>query len=292
MMVDKNKNSIAVIIPSLNGKGKLIVRELTQQTYLPDEIEVVTGVRPNGKARNLGVESTTGDILVFIDDDARPGSRELIEKMVQVLVTDETIGVTGAARILPPDASWFQRRVADEIPRTINPVPERDLETNPPLRGYGHSLITTTCCAIRRSVFEQVGRFSEQLISGVDTDFYYRLRRAGYRFIMVSDVYVEHPAPANLKMLWKKFYWYGLGYGQETRRYPERNMGFRLDSKIKRILFLTAATLWLIPNIFILYSFGFPEVKLGFRPLKAFSTYAVAWGYENAWKSNRLIDHG
>jgi GT2 family glycosyltransferase len=287
-MTEESKPSVSVIIPSLNGNGKRIISNLANQTRIPDEIEVVSGVRPNGRARNLGVDRTTGDVLVFIDDDALPGSQELIERMVEVVQKDEMVGVSGAARVLPRDASWFQRRVAAEIPRTINPVPKRSLETNPPIEGYGHSLITTTCCAIRRSVLEEVGPFSEDLTSGVDTDLFYRIRRAGFRFVMVSDIYVEHPAPDNLGSLWKKFYWYGLGYGQETRRYPERKMGLRLDHWFKRLLFLIAATVWLLPNIFILYSYGYPEFKLGFRPFKAFSTYAVAWGYADAWKSKQL----
>jgi GT2 family glycosyltransferase len=286
MVIEKSNSSIAVIIPSLNGGGKRIVSQLADQSQKPDEIEVVVGVRPNGRARNLGTDRTSGDFLVFIDDDALPGSTDLIEKMVQILVSDETVGVAGAARVLPRNASWFQKRVALEIPRTINPVPESDLETNPPLSGYGHSLITTTCCAIRRPVFEEVGRFSEDAISGVDTDLFYRIRKAGYKFIMAADTFVEHPAPANLRSLWKKFYWYGLGYGQETRRNPERKMGYRLDSRFKRLLFLTLASFWLLPNMIILYSLGYPKFRIGFRPLKAISTYAVAWGYTKAWSSD------
>lgn len=288
MGFEEKNISISVVVPSLRGDGKVLTRKFKYQTVNPDEIEVVVGVQPNGRARNLGVERTSGDIIVFIDDDAVPGSSNLIEKLVSKLLDDETVGVAGTARILPPDASWFQIRAAQEIPRTVNSVPESDLETNPPLEGYGHSLITTTCCAVRRVVYKQMGGFSEKLVSGVDTDFFYRLRRAGYRLIMVSDVFVEHPAPENLIKLWKKFYWYGLGYGQETQRYPERKMGFRLNSKLKRIAFLLAATIWLVPNVFILYSFGYPKLNLGFRPLKAISTYAVAWGYARAWKAEGM----
>lgn len=276
---------VSVVVPSLKGDVDKLIRGLKNQTRIPDEIEVVIGEQPNGRARNLGVERTKGSIIVFIDDDAVPGSPELIEKLVFKLLEDETVGVAGTARVLPPDVPWFQRRVAKEIPRTVNPIPDADLETNPPLEGYGHSLLTTTCCAVRRTVYEQIGRFSDDMVSGVDTDFFYRTRREGYRFIMVPDVYVEHPAPENLKKLWEKYYWYGLGYGQETQRHPERGMGFWLDNRIKRILFILAATFWILPNIFFLFSFGYPEIRFGFRPLKAISTYAVAWGFMNGWKA-------
>jgi GT2 family glycosyltransferase len=279
---------ISAIIPSLDGRGEAIITALQQQHRQPDEIRIVKGVRPNGRARNLGAGLTKGDILLFIDDDATPGDCRLVEALVEPLLKDPSIGVTGAARRLPREAPPFQQRVAREIPRTVNPIPQVDLETNPPLSGYGHSLITTTCCAMRRSVFEQAGRFSERLTSGVDTDLFYRVRKLGYRFVMVPDVFVYHPAPEDMRMLWRKFYWYGLGYGQEVQRRPEQKMGFRLPTRLHRAAFLLVATLWFLPNILFLYSPGYPEFKFGFRPLKALSTYAVAWGYVKAWQESGL----
>lgn len=245
---------------------------------------MVTGITPNGRARNTGVRTSHGEILVFIDDDAIPGQDDLVETLVRTLLSDRSIGVTGAARILPPDASWFQERVAAEIPRTVNRIPDEPLETNPPREGYGHSLITTTCCAMRRTLYEELGGFDEQLISGVDTEFFYRVRRLGYRFVMPPHVYVEHPAPGSLQALWRKFGWYGYGYGQETQRNPERKLGIALGNPASRALFLAAATLWFLPSIVIPYSPGNPSWRPGFRPLKAVSTYAVAWGYVRAWR--------
>jgi GT2 family glycosyltransferase len=275
---------VAAVVPSLHGETAELERRLAAQTWPPDRVEVVRGVRPNGRARNLGVAETESEILFFIDDDALPGQPDLVEDLVQPLLQDPTIGVTGAARVLPAGAPWFQRRVAAEIPRTVNAIPEELLETNPPQEGYGHSLITTTCAAMRRSVYEEAGGFDDSLTSGVDTDFFYRVRSRGYRFVMVPHAYVEHPAPESLRALLKKFYWYGVGYGQEARRHPQRHMGFRLPTALHRLAFLSAATLWLVPNVFILYSFGYPHWRLGFRPLKALSTYAVAWGYARSWR--------
>ncbi len=274
---------IAAIIPTLNGDVEELQLVLTAQTWPPDEMKVVRGVRPAGRARQQGVAATRGEILLFMDDDARPGKPDLVERLVRPLLEDPSIGVTGAARVLPPHASWFQRRVAAEIPRTVNAVPQSPLETNPPLVGYGHSLITTTCCAMRRDVFEEVGGFCEHLVTGEDTDLFYRVRRSGYRLLMAPGVWVQHPAPANLRDLLRKYYWYGVGHGQEARLRPERGIGPRLPTALHRAAFLLAAALWIVPNIFILYSYGYPRWELGFRPLKALSTYAGAWGYAQAW---------
>jgi GT2 family glycosyltransferase len=302
---------ISVVVPSLDGRVQPLVDALIRQSLSPDMIQVVVNVRPNGKARNQGVQSCVGFkaaridpagnntnagspaaserpvILVFIDDDALPTSTDLLAALVQPLLEDESIGVTGCARVLPENADWFQSRVAAEIPRTVNAIPSQPLETNPPLEGYGHSLLTTTCCALRYETYQAAGGFSELLSSGVDTDFFYRVRNLGLRFLMVPDVAVTHPAPATPGELWRKFQWYGYGYAQETARRPQQRMGPRLPKRWQRWLFLAAATLWLLPNVFILYSFGYPRLELGFRPLKAFSTYAVVWGYVRGWEAEQ-----
>jgi hypothetical protein len=55
-------------------------------------------------------------------------------------------------------------------------------------------------------------------------------------------------------------------------------------------MFILAASAWLLPNVFVLYSLSYPYWELGFRPLKALSTYAVAWGYVKGW--GRLARNG
>ena len=287
---------VYAILPSRHGEVHDLVSSLRYQTTPPDMIQVVVGGRPNGKARNQGVSQVKNhtssiqnqdEILVFVDDDALPGDSNLVQVLVQTLLDDDGIGVVGAARVLPPKSSWFQRRVAYEIPRTVNHIPDQPIETNPPLQGYGHSLITTTCCAVRLSVFEEAGGFSDSLTSGVDTDFFYRVRSRGYRFILAPDVHVHHPAPADLIALLRKFHWYGVGYGQEVLRRTERKMGPQIPTLFHQLLILLLATLWLVPNIFILYSFSYPKFEIGFRPLKALSSYAVAWGYVAGWRKVR-----
>src|SRR5512143_1381820 len=103
---------ISVIIPTLSDADPRLLAGLRAQTLPPDEIEVVRAVRPNGLARNTGIARTHGDILVLIDDDARPGHPELIANLVAPLLADPALGVTGASRLIPPDSSAFQRWTA------------------------------------------------------------------------------------------------------------------------------------------------------------------------------------
>jgi GT2 family glycosyltransferase len=265
---------ISAVIPTLFSIETGLQDALRAQTWPPDEIEVVRGVRPNGRARNLGIARTSGDILVLIDDDALPAQLQLIEKLTAPLLSDPGIGATGASRLIPPGSSPFQRWTARQVPRIENPVVSVPNEANP-ITNHFYTNITTTCCALRRDVFDEIGGFDEELIQGVDTEFFIRLSRAGYRLRLVPDLWVYHPAPATLGTLLHKHFLYGFGHAQQVVRNPDRARS--LETRPLAYIFLRSITL--IPHVFLPFSYAEPRWALGFKPLKALSSYASALGY-------------
>jgi Glycosyltransferase like family 2 len=301
--------SVALIIPSLDGDVAPLLASVRRQTLQPSEIEVVRGVRPNGRARNQGVARTSAPLLVFVDDDALLGDERVIERLVAPLLADPSIGVTGASKLLPPDAPWFQRWVAREVPRITHPIVDQPLESNPDPPSF-YCEITTTCCAMRRSVFDAAGGFDQTLIRGVDTEFFVRIRRMRnegwgmgdgvrlpiphppspipyYRFVLVPHTWAYHRAPANLPALLRKHFLYGIGHAQEVRRDRSRARGRALRTPLHAAAFVLFRTAILLPNIFLPYSFAAPSWRLGFKPLKALTSYASALGYVWGWYADR-----
>jgi hypothetical protein len=124
---------VAVVIPSLDGRVDALRASIARQTLQPVQVEVAVNIRPNGTARNVGVARTTAEVLVFVDDDAVLGGDTTLANLVAPLLADSTIGVTGASKLIPPHADWFQRWTAREVPRIEHPVVDQPLETNPPL---------------------------------------------------------------------------------------------------------------------------------------------------------------
>jgi hypothetical protein len=296
---------VALIIPSLDGDVAPLLESVRRQTVAPAEIELVRGVRPNGRARNLGVARTSAPLLVFVDDDAVLGDERVIENLIAPLLADPSIGVTGASKLLPPDAPAFQRWVAREVPRIIHPLVEQPLETNPDPPSF-YCEITTTCCAMRREVFDAAGGVDETLIRGVDTEFFVRLRRlevlgvgyqvseepiitqhptpyTHYRFVLVPHTWAYHPAPANMRALLRKHFLYGVGHAQEVRRDRSRARGRALPTPLHAAAFVLFRTAILLPNVFLPYSFAAPWWRPGFRPLKALTSYVGALGYVYGW---------
>ena len=266
--------SIAVIIPSRAGEIGELLQTIVSQTWRPDEVITAIGVSPNGRSRNTAVNQTQCDVLVFIDDDAFLGNNDAIEQLVKPLLTEPAIHITGAAKLIPPNSSWFQRWVAREIPRIEHPVVSQAIETNPDPPHFSTEL-TTTCCAMRRDDFLACGAFDETLRRGVDTEFFVRARRAGYRFILVPNTWAWHPAPAGLRALWRKHFLYGYGHAQEIAQDPQRAQGLQK----RPWLYFLYRTLLLIPNIFIPYSYAAPQWRFDFKPLKAVTSYVSAVGF-------------
>src|SRR5437867_9537577 len=245
---------VALVIPSLGGETRDLEEDARRQSRPPDEVIVVAGVRPNGRARNEGARRTRAEILVFVDDDARLGDERLIERLVAPLIADATIGVTGSAKLIPTDSSAFQRRVVREVPRIEHAVVESALETNPPLSGRGLSEVTTTCAALRREVWERTRGFDETLVRSVDPEFFRRVRRLGYRFVLVPGTWVWHPAPGSLRELLRKHFLYGVGHGQEARREPAIAGPLALHTPLHALVYLVLRTLWLVPSAFLAWS--------------------------------------
>src|SRR5215212_8469204 len=128
---------VSVVIPSWRGKIDHLRASLEAQTYQNYELIVVQGVAPAGRARNNGVTQSRGELILFIDDDATLGHPRVLEQLVTALDTDPAIGVVGSAKVLSPQASPLQRRIAAEIPRWVYPIVNEDIESNPALDHYG-----------------------------------------------------------------------------------------------------------------------------------------------------------
>ena len=273
---------VCVVVPSLSGEVAGLLSSLASQTVQPCQLEVVGNVRPSGRARNLGVRRTTAPIVVFVDDDAVLGHHRTIENLLAPFV-DPTIGVVGAAKLLPAESSWFQRRVARQVPRIEPPVVATLTEANPPLDRFGYTDVTTTCCAVRRDALEGCGGFDEELVCGVDSEFFVRVRRGGHGIVLAPQTWAFHPAPASLGRLMTKHFFYGIGYAQEVQRHPERAAGRYLTTPVHAAAYLVLRTALVAPHALLPYSHNEASWRPGFKPLRALTSYAAALGYVYGW---------
>src|SRR5947209_2127293 len=168
------------------------MRGIEQQSFCDYEVTIIRGVSPAARARNLGAQQARADILLFMDDDAELGHEQVLQMMVNLLESDARIAIVGVSQQVPIEASQFQRTISWQVPRWVYPILPHNLMSNPPLDSYGFTAITTACCVVRRKVFEEVGGFDEELPTGEDTDFFYRVRRGGHNLVVAANCWVYH----------------------------------------------------------------------------------------------------
>ncbi len=285
MIVQETEPKVSIIIPSWTGDVDRVMQSIERQTFQDYEVDIVQGVSPAARARNVAAARARGEILLFIDDDAYFGHAGVLKALVDTLEGDPNIAVVGTSKLAPRTATRLQRMIARQVPRTVYPVVPRRIESNPPLNAYGFTAVTTTCCAVRRSVYERVGGFDEELTTGPeDTDFFYRVRRAGYRIEVASNSWVYHDPPKSIIDLMHKSYWYGVGHALEARKSPERRMDVLPLNRWYGKLAALGAFLAFPISFFVHFYFDpVRRLQLGFRPLKTISTYSVLVGYIVGW---------
>jgi GT2 family glycosyltransferase len=225
--------SVSVIIPfSRSAQAKIVLEKLVQQTY-PTELTEILLVGSNsgifadlypvraietvpiyypGIARNIGAHSATGAYFLFLDDDCEP-ALDWIEQNVRALHASD-IGAVGG-QIAGKSKAFFARCV--DFSRF----------------GFSQSnksSITWVCSAslgVKRTAFEAVQGFNEELRSEEDIDFCFRLEQAGYKTVYQPAIKVLHDhRRTSFTALMRYSYFYGRASGlYEKRLYAK--MSFR-----------------------------------------------------------------
>lgn len=207
---------VSVIIPTVDGYRDGCVPRLLEsvkaQTFQDFEVHLIKGLRPQGHAINTGARQARGEILLILDDDSELADAHVFQRLIETLDNDPRIGMAGASIVLPPDATAFQRRAAEQFPRFHMPVAERVTDSDLACHG---------CCALPRAAFEEVGGEREDLLRGLDPDLRVRLRAAGYRVVLAPQARIYHPMPSGWQRLLRTFFRNGYGSAYARKFHPD-----------------------------------------------------------------------
>ena len=222
---------VSVVIPFRNARNDLpvIVDALKRQTLGLSSFEVIwvddasrddggrwlneqlaPGWRllvhpePRGAyaARNTALRAAAAGCVAFTDADCRPAV-DWLEQGLAALASAPRV----AGRIhleLSSRPSIAERVDAGRFLRQHRYVEE----------GFA----ATANLFVQRAVFDRVGGFDEELVSGGDHEFGWRCERAGIPIQYADSVVVNHPARTSLGQLLRKARRVGFGIGQVVRR--------------------------------------------------------------------------
>ena len=133
-----------------------------------------------GGGRNKGIEAATGDILVFLDDDASFASRDGLSRIRKRFEKDRDLGILATNSLL----------VATGKPE-IAAIPRRDKRIF--ATDYQASYFCGVCFAVRRELVTRVGGFCEEYFySCEELDLSWRVIQDGYQITWAADVVILH----------------------------------------------------------------------------------------------------
>jgi len=194
-----NKPRVSVIIPFTRpDQVERAIASVTTQGYPAELLEIIvvgkgsqrlkdkwpelTSVdagpifRP-GKARNLGAEQASGEVLLFLDDDC-----EAQEGWLRATLSELTnIGVGAVSGMINGKSRRVMARSVDFSNFGHCQVQQR--QERP---------ICTATFGIRRGVFDEIGGFSESMKVHEDIDICHRLELEGYKSVYQPEMRVLH----------------------------------------------------------------------------------------------------
>ncbi len=160
-----------------------------------------------GVARNRGWRESTGDVVVFVDDDCVLHPLALAH-LSEALGADDAVGAT-----IEP---LHRGRLVADFMHAEHLVSHK-------VEAGDVRWLVTACLAILRPALELVGGFDERLVhGGEDVDLSFRLKHAGLRLNVSADSVAFHDHRAGVGELARTYYRHGTGQRRLAAEHPER----------------------------------------------------------------------
>jgi GT2 family glycosyltransferase len=166
------------------------------------------GERSPAHARNVGAGHASREWILFLDADCRPLGQLLEAYFAHPVAQD--VGALAGGLVPAAGADGLVARYG---------AARNFLSPDAHLR---HPFMPRAAAAnllVRRSAFEQVGGFYEGIRAAEDTDFTWRLQRAGWRLELAAQAQVEHRYRTSLREMRRQWRGYAAGRAWLGRRY-------------------------------------------------------------------------
>lgn len=196
--------------------------------YADRVVEIGGSPRGPAYARNRGVQVCRGECVAFVDADCRV-HRDTLRKLATTLREEERWSAVFGSYDADPPGPGVVSRFRNLMHHWVHQQNAGEAET-----------FWAGCGAVRREVFESVGKYDEWHYSEPkieDIEFGRRLRLHGHRILLHPDIQVTHLKEWTLKgMIETDFRHRGLAWTrllvQEGASAPTRALNLRTTQKV------------------------------------------------------------
>lgn len=187
-------------------------------------IEIVTIPKEDfdhGGTRTLaGKTRSTGEVVVYLTQDALPCNEKAIEILIRPLLADQQCGAAFGRQIPYQNATPFAQHL-----RLFNYPAQSYIRTfaDRTALGIRAAFCSNSFAAYRRDALEDVGWFAKNLLLAEDIHVCARMLKKGYRLQYVADSVVHHSHNYSMAQEFKRYF--DLGVFFEKQRWLLEEFG-------------------------------------------------------------------
>lgn len=259
-----NELKVSVIIPTKNGGHYLtsLLSSLKEQSIKPiqilvidsssedntikisksfevDIIQIEAKAFDHGGTRNLAASRSTGDILVFLTQDTLFKDAKCLENLIKPLA-DSKIAASYGRHISREDTNPIEKFVRYFNYPSAGMI--KGIEDLPTL-GIRTFFFSNVCSAVKKNIFEEVGRFPDKIIRNEDMFLAAKFMIKGYKIAYQPDAVVYHSHNYPISILFKRYFDIGVFFSRnrnivelskarkEGLRYLKEELRFLMESK-------------------------------------------------------------
>lgn len=233
---------ISVIIPTMEAEASItaLIKRLKEQSIQPDEIIVIDSesedntvkLAQNAGAKILNVQrkafdhggtrdqafrASTGDLVLFLTQDAMPENEKYIEHLIAPFA-DERVAAASGRQLPKPDAYQYEKLVRQHRYPEASAVWDKSAVSEQGIRAFR---LSDVCAAYRRSAYMEAGGFEHPLMTNEDMLMAADLLEKGYCLAYCANATVWHSHNFSFMQEYRR----NQLIGRFLQRYSDRLLG-------------------------------------------------------------------
>ena len=170
----------------------------TKAGRFPKEVEQMEKVKvshierrefDHGATRDMGMQMSKAEIVVFMTQDAVPADEYVIGNLVKVLEEDEMTEAAYARQLAASDCNYIEKYTRKfNYPENSRIKSKEDLQE----MGIKTFFCSNVCAAYKRNIYEKAGGFCKKTIFNEDMILAGHMINAGYKVAYVAEARVIH----------------------------------------------------------------------------------------------------